>query len=211
MARASLLLLLAVAVTSSFAAKLVFPKLKSPIKGYKYTKVFGVPVFVNASAAKFQHVASVLADWIDNNEDGCADTPAILKTLLPENGTPFGVVVTHDGNTLDILNYEFKAPLKASEVIPECSGLLQTAGCFDSTQEEVFHVVSCRGYSGAFKSQLGIGTDDQANKPSSIKSGLAKLLDAARGGIARSPTIPSYPTPTGYPSKVTPVQSSRRH
>merc|ERR1719295_262982 len=35
----------------------VFPKLKSPIAGYKYTKVFGVSVFAHTSVSdvKFQH------------------------------------------------------------------------------------------------------------------------------------------------------------
>merc|ERR1712210_346094 len=59
----------------------VFPKLTSPIAGYKYTKVFGVSVFAHTSVsdAKFQHVASIMAEWLDNDEDGCVDTPVILK------------------------------------------------------------------------------------------------------------------------------------
>ena len=62
----------------------VFPKLTSPIAGYKYTKVFGVPVFAHTSVsdAKFQHVASIMAEWLDNDEDGCVDTPVILKHLV---------------------------------------------------------------------------------------------------------------------------------
>merc|ERR1712210_159155 len=51
----------------------VFPKLTSPIAGYKYTKVFGVSVFAHTSVSdtKFQHVASIMAEWLDNDEDGC--------------------------------------------------------------------------------------------------------------------------------------------
>merc|ERR1712037_918661 len=62
----------------------VFPKLTSPIAGYKYTKVFGVPVFAHTtvSDAKFQHVASIMAEWLDNDEDGCVDPPIILKHLV---------------------------------------------------------------------------------------------------------------------------------
>ena len=34
------------------------------------------------SDAKFQHVASVLAEWLDNDEDGCVDIPTVLAKLL---------------------------------------------------------------------------------------------------------------------------------
>merc|ERR1712130_1094302 len=71
--------------TSKPSGKTVaFPKLTSPIAGYKYTKVFGVPVFAHTSVsdAKFQHVASIMAEWLDNDEDGCVDTPVILKHLV---------------------------------------------------------------------------------------------------------------------------------
>ena len=42
----------------------VFPKLTSPVAGYKYTKVFGVPVFAHSSVSdvKFQHIASIMAE-----------------------------------------------------------------------------------------------------------------------------------------------------
>merc|ERR1719312_1118564 len=43
----------------------------------KYTTVFGASVFAVSSVtdAQFQHVASVLAEWLDNDEDGCVDNP----------------------------------------------------------------------------------------------------------------------------------------
>ena len=28
--------------------------------------------------AEFQHGASVLAEWLDNDEDGCVDTPEVM-------------------------------------------------------------------------------------------------------------------------------------
>ena len=37
----------------------------------------------SVAEAKFQHLASILAEWLDNDEDGCVDTPAVL-TLFRE-------------------------------------------------------------------------------------------------------------------------------
>ena len=31
---------------------------------------------------QFQHMASVLASWMDNDEDGCVDNPSVLTKLL---------------------------------------------------------------------------------------------------------------------------------
>ena len=32
--------------------------------------------------AEFQHGASVLAEWLDNDEDGCVDTPEVLLAAI---------------------------------------------------------------------------------------------------------------------------------
>ena len=49
----------------------------------RFTEVFGVAVFGAASIsdAKFQHVASVLAEWLDNDEDGCVDNALVLTKV----------------------------------------------------------------------------------------------------------------------------------
>ena len=31
---------------------------------------------------EFQHGASVLAEWLDNDEDGCVDTPEVLLAAI---------------------------------------------------------------------------------------------------------------------------------
>ena len=53
-------------------------------------KVFGIPLlttekFANATEGgrnKLQHVASILAELLDNDNDGCADDPNVLAKLL---------------------------------------------------------------------------------------------------------------------------------
>merc|ERR1719341_658890 len=82
------------APTTTSGKTVIFPKLKSPVAGFKFTKVFGVAVFVHNSVsdAKLQHAASIMAEWLDNDEDGCVDTPVILKHLVGKEETAYAVV-----------------------------------------------------------------------------------------------------------------------
>ena len=53
-------------------------------------EVFGIPLittekFANATEGgrnKLQHVASILAELLDNDNDGCADDPNVLAKIL---------------------------------------------------------------------------------------------------------------------------------
>jgi len=176
----------------------VFPKLTSPIAGYKYTKVFGVSVFAHTSVsdAKFQHVASIMAEWLDNDEDGCVDTPVILKYLADKNEPAYAVVKSNkakDDWYIPFMkkNFVCSAPQEEWETVPKCTGLKGTNQCSDSTLEEVWHVIQGQGYAPAFKQYFSTGTmDDVKTKFKNVNSTLATLLDAARGGIPRSPSVP---------------------
>ena len=176
----------------------VFPKLTSPIAGYKYTKVFGVSVFAHTSVsdAKFQHVASIMAEWLDNDEDGCVDTPVILKYLADKNEPAYAVVKSNkakDDWYIPFMkkNFVCSAPQEEWETVPKCTGLKGTNQCSDSTLEEVWHVIQGQGYAPAFKQYFWSGTrDDAKTKFKNVNSTLATLIDAARGGIPRSPSVP---------------------
>jgi len=179
----------------------VFPKLTSPIAGYKYTKVFGVPVFAHTtvSDAKFQHVASIMAEWLDNDEDGCVDTPIILKHLVGKTSnevTAYAVVKSNKAKAdwyapFDKKNLVCSAPQAEFETEPKCTGLKGSNVCSDATLEEVWHIIQGQGYAPAFKKQFWMGTrDDLATKYKNVNSTLVTLLDAARGGIPRVPAVP---------------------
>merc|ERR1712142_401825 len=89
---ATIALLLSTLVALGMAGtKVTWPMKKSPFSPLpKYTTVFGVPVFADkkTSIAKFQHVASVLASWLDNDQDGCADNPLVIKKLTEVKPRP---------------------------------------------------------------------------------------------------------------------------
>ena len=48
--------------------------------------VYGIPMFATSkwSAEKLNHVASILAELLDNDEDGCADDPKVLNWILTD-------------------------------------------------------------------------------------------------------------------------------
>merc|ERR1719510_311377 len=81
-----------VAIPASGAA--CTSKVTFPIKSTGFTHlpwrmdVFGVPIYASKSwgnatnKAKFEHVGSVMAELLDNDNDGCVDDPNVLRNLL---------------------------------------------------------------------------------------------------------------------------------
>ena len=166
----------------------------------KYTTVFGVPVFASSTTteAQFQHAASVLAEWLDNDEDGCVDNPSVLVKLLEKSDQQQASVVVpgNDGSwsqtvsdALATAGFFTNAPLYNEELLPSCSGPAATSSCADATLEEVWHVVTGVGYVKAFPSTFAI--------ESTSNSKLTQAMDVARGG--KFTTIPSsYPSTAWY-------------
>merc|ERR1740136_207021 len=66
----------------------------------KYTTVFGIKVFADATVtdAQFQHLASVTAEWLDNDQDGCVDNPLVLTKMTPSKRKPCIVAPGKDGS-----------------------------------------------------------------------------------------------------------------
>ena len=54
----------------------------------KEVEVFGLHIYATNTTAdeKLLHAANVLAEYIDNDEDGVADNPKIMKALLEGKG-----------------------------------------------------------------------------------------------------------------------------
>merc|ERR1711997_664395 len=79
-----LLLDLASQAFASCSSKVTFPVTKSGFTNYpKKATVFGVPLLASSkwTDAEVNHAASVLAKYIDNDEDGCPDDNLVLKYL----------------------------------------------------------------------------------------------------------------------------------
>ena len=141
----------------------------------QHINVFGVRVFgtVRTPPAKLRHIAVVLAEYLDNDEDGKPDNPAVLAELEKRNAF---MAVAENERAMERLNGEAfeRAGFHAGQ------GQFATetnpgGGRFDATLEEVLHLITHEGYANAYPKIFG-------ERPGTE---LAKCLDRARGGHFR--------------------------
>jgi endonuclease/exonuclease/phosphatase family metal-dependent hydrolase len=155
-----------------------------------YVDVFGVRVLAAAKVPtpKVLHAAHVLAQYIDNDEDGKADDPRVLETLRRRGamlvmGPSERFFNRFDFEVMEEAGVELGQDLYGEETHPEGSSLSHG---FDATLEEIWHLVShgwAETYPEAFAFERG--------------SRLAQAMDLARGGYHRR--VPrTYPREAWY-------------
>jgi len=148
--------------------------------------VFGVTIKATAATPpeKVLHAANIMAEYLDNNEDGIADNPAVVERLISKKATllmaknaadmPKGAYITHGDSGQDLYAEE-----------THINGAAQ--GKFDASLEEILHLVTHVGYAAVYPGVFGEQTG----------SAIADAMDAARGG--RFASIPKpYPTGAWY-------------
>merc|ERR1719309_901704 len=133
--------------SSSCSAKVSWTK-KSVFNGFDKYEVFGVPAFceVGGNKNKCQHMLSVLAAYIDNNNDGCPDNPPaflnnIKKATLPAEEPGVGAVILTKQMSFTMpagFQKYYGLTMWEDETRPECSGTQATDSCRDASLEEVF-------------------------------------------------------------------------
>ena len=133
----------------------------------KQVEVFGLYVYATNTVSddKLLHAAGILAQYIDNDEDGVADNPKIMKSLIDQKGA---ITMRKTGGE------------KVTGPRPRGQGLSddQTRpnaladGIFDTAWEEVLHMITDKGWEGAYPKVFGRvpGTE------------IANAMDLARGG-----------------------------
>lgn len=158
----------------------------------KTADVFGVRILATADTpdAKVLHAANVMAQYLDNNEDGIADNSAVVEQLVAKKAT---LVMPATQEAMEKLQEKLEA-LPAGSVAPEAMQDLYASethpggqGGFDASLEEVLHLITHNGYAAVYPGVFG-------EQPGSA---IADAMDAARGG--RFITIPaSYPANAWY-------------
>jgi hypothetical protein len=156
----------------------------------KHVSVFGLHLFGTAAVPDedMLHAAAVLAQYLDNDEDGVPDDLAILDALQSASGGPAAMVMFATESEIEAsgifesnLGERAVQDLYASETHPQGSS---ANGGFDATLEEVLHLVTHYGWAKAYP-------NDFAESPGST---LADAMDVARGGSFME-------VPDAYPSE----------
>ena len=146
----------------------------------KCIKVFGVMVIANREGPEIpdralQHAAAVTAEYLDNDGDGMVDDPPVNGALVEANAAVLLVNDQRDdeklfqtrfGNANDITH----AMLSVYEIPPH-QGKGYGGNFYDSSLEEIFHLITDVGYATVY---------DDLNPEGNSK--LTAAMDVARGG-----------------------------
>jgi len=148
----------------------------------KKVVVFGIDLYAvrEVEDAKLLHAANVMAQYLDNDEDGLIDNQLVLNKML---GNKAFLVMWKKKKDLNIRppSGRIGQDLGNDETNPSFVSNGNT-GRFDATLEEVLHLINNAGHSYAYPGTFG----------KNQKSALSKAMDVARGG--RFFKIPSiYP------------------
>lgn len=132
----------------------------------KQVEVFGLHVYATNTTGddKLLHAANILAEYVDNDEDGIPDNPKIMKALIEGKGA---IVMRKTEGERTTGPRPRGQGLYDEETIPDA----RTQGRFDASLEEILHIVSDVGWGGAYPEVFGRvpGTE------------ISNALDKARG------------------------------
>ena len=158
-----------------------------PLHGifYKCIKVFGMSLLATESFPndRLAWVATIAAEYLDNNEDGLPDDAAVNAALA--NGHASMLLTQSESESMVVsqhpnLHYmQHKQPQGADESTPNGS-----LGRGDASLEEVLHLIQNGGY-GPAHPNLDPGNGNTYNL-------LTDAMDVARGGRFKSPPA-TYP------------------
>ncbi len=145
----------------------------------KEKTVFGIKLYATegVSDEKLQHAANVMAEYLDNDEDGEADNPAVVAKMV-ENGASMVIFTDpheseHNMRKLDAFMKTVKNPDALQDLYDSEIHINFTAnGVFDATYEEVLHLITHVGYAKVYPEVFG-------EYPGTT---VANAMDKARGG-----------------------------
>lgn len=133
----------------------------------KKVEVLGIYVYATNTVNddKLLHAAGVLAQYLDNDEDGEADNPKIMKALVEARGA----IIMRKTEQEQITG---PSPTGRELYDDETRPNALAEGTFDNSWEEILHMITDRGWSNAYPDIFGrVLGSDQGN-----------AMDLARGG-----------------------------
>ena len=151
--------------------------------------VFGLKIYASNSVepTKIEHAAAVLAEYLDNNQDGIVDDQKVVNSLIEYKS---GMIIHQDEDeetsnrknyfkTVEKYNIYLKSLLE-HEIRPAGSRFVAGSYEADASIEEILHMITVKGYSNAYPDTFGFEDSFPGNIESSKLSNAARI---ARGGI----------------------------
>ncbi|MYB18452.1 MAG: hypothetical protein F4Y16_05630 [Holophagales bacterium] len=151
----------------------------------KKVMVHGVPIYATNTTGddKLLHAAGVLAQFLDNDEDGEIDNPKVHQAMLDTGGTIVMTGTQDEAHEMDWRN----APRGQGLYDEETELDARARGVFDAALEEIWHMVTDNGYGVAYPEVFG-------TEPGTA---LTDAMDIARGGAFDGPPD-EYPEGAWY-------------
>tara|TARA_Y100001935_G_scaffold21064_1_gene15399 strand:- start:1051 stop:1932 length:882 start_codon:yes stop_codon:yes gene_type:complete len=152
----------------------------------KTTEVFGIKIYATENVAndKIFHAASVLAQYLDNDEDGVIDNQLVLNELVEKK---VWLLMVENESELDAAIRIPPMGKPFQDLHDEEVTLINGSPRFDASLEEVLHLITQHGYAEVYPNIFGENKDSE----------IAKAMDMARGGYFKN--VPnSYPSNAWY-------------
>ena len=166
----------------------------------RYVNVFGIHIFASPTIPdkKLSHAAGVLAQYLDNDEDGVPDNTRVLSHLVSRNVFIImpGTEAEMEKLEMDLVaeaGYRYGQDLYGEETKPDflVDGKINAPDghYYDGALEEILHPITQHGYANAYPEVFG---EERGTL-------LAKCMDAARGGYFEK--VPKGGPKSGYPAE----------
>lgn len=150
--------------------------------------VFDIPIYAKKKVAddRLLHAANIMAQYLDNDEDGNVDNPAVQLAMKSANAFLFLWNKQSDLVFFSPPNNTIGQDLGNDETIIDWHNNGHT-GQYDAALEEVLHIITHAGYANAYPEVFGEGAGTT----------LSNAMDIARGGQFTSIPNP-YPSDAWY-------------
>ena len=152
----------------------------------KTTEIFGIKIYATNKVdnEKMLHAASILAEYLDNDEDGQVDNQKVVDKLVEKS--VWLLLVKNESDQDDAERISLKNS-NYLDLLDEEITLVNGSPRFDASLEEVLHLITQHGYSKAYPEVFG---EKKGSK-------IAEAMDIARGGYFKK--VPNdYPADAWY-------------
>ena len=152
----------------------------------KTTEVFGIKIYATNKVdnKKMLHAASILAEYLDNDEDGQVDNQKVVDKLVEKS--VWLLLVKNESDQDDAERISLKNS-NYQDLRDEEITLINGSPRFDASLEEVLHLITQHGYAKAYPEVFG---EKKGSK-------IAEAMDIARGGYFKK--VPdNYPADAWY-------------